>query len=70
MGISNNIVTGVWVGCEDRSAHFQNGALGQGANGTSNLGVLYEKVCGLIVSLSIKTKVQKIQFNGESHFLF
>ena len=32
MGISNNIVTGVWVGCEDRSAHFRNGALGQGAN--------------------------------------
>jgi len=32
MGITNNIVTGVWVGCEDRSAHFRNGALGQGAN--------------------------------------
>ena len=32
MGIANNIVTGVWVGCEDRSAHFRNGALGQGAN--------------------------------------
>lgn len=32
MGIANDIVTGVWVGCEDRSAHFQNGGLGQGAN--------------------------------------
>ena len=32
MGISNNIVTGVWVGCEDRSAHFRSGSLGQGAN--------------------------------------
>ena len=32
IGISNNIVTAVWVGCEDRSAHFRNGALGQGAN--------------------------------------
>lgn len=32
MGIANNVVTGVWVGCEDRSAHFRNGALGQGAN--------------------------------------
>lgn len=32
MGISNDIVTGVWVGCEDRSAHFRNGGLGQGAN--------------------------------------
>ena len=32
VGIANNIVTGVWVGCEDRSAHFRSGALGQGAN--------------------------------------
>ncbi len=32
MGISNDIVTGVWVGCEDRSAHFRSGGLGQGAN--------------------------------------
>lgn len=32
MGISNNIVTGVWVGCEDRSAHFRSSVLGQGAS--------------------------------------
>lgn len=32
IGICENLVTGVWVGCEDRSAHFQNGGLGQGAN--------------------------------------
>lgn len=32
IGISEGLVTGVWVGCEDRSAHFRNGALGQGAN--------------------------------------
>lgn len=32
IGICKNLVTGVWVGCEDRSAHFRNGALGQGAN--------------------------------------
>ena len=25
-------MTGVWVGCEDRSAHFRTLALGQGAN--------------------------------------
>lgn len=32
IGICNHVVTGVWVGCEDRSAHFRNGGLGQGAN--------------------------------------
>ena len=32
IGICKNLVTGVWVGCEDRSAHFRSGALGQGAN--------------------------------------
>lgn len=32
IGISQGLVTGVWVGCEDRSAHFRNGSLGQGAN--------------------------------------
>ena len=32
IGICKNLVTGVWVGCEDRSAHFKNGSLGQGAN--------------------------------------
>ncbi len=32
IGICENLVTGVWVGCEDRSAHFRSGSLGQGAN--------------------------------------
>ncbi len=32
IGICKNLVTGVWVGCEDRSAHFKSGRLGQGAN--------------------------------------
>ena len=32
MGITPNLVTGVWSGCEDRSAHFRDIYFGQGAN--------------------------------------
>ena len=32
MGITPDLVTGVWTGCEDRAAHFRNITLGQGAN--------------------------------------
>ena len=31
MGMVPNLVTGVWVGCEDRSAHFKSLTYGQGA---------------------------------------
>jgi len=31
MGLTPNLVTGVWVGAEDRSAHFGGTAMGQGA---------------------------------------
>ncbi len=32
IGITPNLVTGVWSGCEDRSAHFRDIYYGQGAN--------------------------------------
>jgi penicillin-binding protein 1A len=32
MGITPDLVTGVWTGCDDRSAHFRTLDLGQGAN--------------------------------------
>jgi penicillin-binding protein 1A len=32
MGITPNLVSGVWTGCEDRSAHFRDIYFGQGAN--------------------------------------
>lgn len=32
MGLTPELVTGVWVGAEDRAAHFRSTALGQGAN--------------------------------------
>ncbi len=41
MGIVPNLVTGVWVGCEDRSVHFRSTALGQGANMSLPVWALY-----------------------------
>jgi len=32
MGITPNLVTGVWTGCDDRSVHFRDITTGQGAN--------------------------------------
>ncbi len=32
MGITPNLVTGVWTGCDDRSIHFRDIVYGQGAN--------------------------------------
>ena len=32
MGLTPSLVTGVWVGAEDRFAHFESTATGQGAN--------------------------------------
>ncbi|WP_442588034.1 penicillin-binding protein 1A [Pedobacter sp. AW31-3R] len=31
MGITKDLVTGVWVGCDERSAHFNNGETGEGS---------------------------------------
>lgn len=41
MGLTPNLVTGVWVGCEDRSAHFRTITLGQGANMALPIWALY-----------------------------
>jgi penicillin-binding protein 1A len=32
MGITKDLVTGVWVGCDERTAHFQNGDQGEGSH--------------------------------------
>ncbi len=45
MGITPNLVSGVWVGGEDRSVHFNNLSIGQGANMALPIWALYmEKV--------------------------
>ncbi|MBI9034611.1 MAG: transglycosylase domain-containing protein [Bacteroidales bacterium] len=41
MGITPDLVTGIWVGCEDRAAHFRTITLGQGANMALPVWALY-----------------------------
>lgn len=41
MGIIPQLTTGVWVGCEDRAAHFRSLHLGQGANMALPIWALY-----------------------------
>ncbi len=41
MGLTPELVTGVWVGCEDRSAHFRTIRLGQGSNMALPIWALY-----------------------------
>lgn len=43
IGITPDLVTGVWTGCEDRSAHFSTTQLGQGANMALPIWALYMK---------------------------
>ena len=43
MGITPDLVTGIWVGCEDRAAHFRTLDLGQGANTALPIWALYMK---------------------------
>ena len=42
MGMVPNLVTGVWVGGEDRAVHFDNIAYGQGASMALPIWALYE----------------------------
>ncbi len=41
MGITPELTTGIWVGCEDRSAHFRTIKYGQGANMALPIWALY-----------------------------
>ena len=45
MGMVPNLVSGVWVGAEDRSAHFSNIVYGQGASMALPIWALYMKRC-------------------------
>ena len=43
MGITPNLVSGAWVGCEDRAVHFRRMSLGQGANMALPIWAIYMK---------------------------
>ena len=53
MGIVPNLVTGVWVGCEDRAAHFKSTTYGQGASTALPIWGLYMKACYEDETLSV-----------------
>jgi penicillin-binding protein 1A len=45
MGMVPNLVTGVWVGAEDRAAHFKTITYGQGASMALPIWGIYMKSC-------------------------
>ncbi|APY11060.1 penicillin-binding protein [Seonamhaeicola sp. S2-3] len=53
MGMVPNLVTGVWVGAEDRAAHFASITYGQGAAMALPIWALYMKSCYADESLNI-----------------
>ena len=53
MGMVPNLVTGVWVGGEDRATHFSTTAYGQGATMALPIWALYMKKCYADESLDI-----------------
>ena len=55
MGMVPNLVTGVWVGAEDRAAHFKNTAYGQGAAMALPIWGLYMKSCYADKTLDVST---------------
>ena len=57
MGITPQVVGGVWVGCEDRSAHFRSTGQGQGANTSLPVWALFVKKCYADKSLKLDEKM-------------
>jgi len=63
MGITPDLVTGIWVGCEDRAAHFRTITLGQGANMALPIWANYMKK---VYADSITTGITKRNFDKPS----
>ncbi|TRX00341.1 penicillin-binding protein 1A [Flavobacterium gawalongense] len=59
MGMVPNLVTGIWVGCEDRSARFKSITYGQGATAALPVWGYFMKLCYADPAL----KVSKAQFD-------
>ncbi len=60
MGITPNLVTGVWSGCEDRSIRFRDTHYGQGANMALPIFAEYMQS---VYADSLETGIYPIQFN-------
>ncbi len=59
MGMVPNLVTGVWVGCEDRSARFKSITYGQGATAALPIWGYFMKLCYADENL----KVSRVDFD-------
>jgi penicillin-binding protein 1A len=57
MGITPQLVTGVWTGCEDRDIHFRSTRLGEGANSALPIFALFMKKVYANDALGIKKNV-------------
>ena len=57
IGVTPQLVTGVWTGCEDRDIHFRSTYLGEGANTALPVFALYMKRVYANQSLGIKKNV-------------
>jgi len=55
MGMVPNLTTGVWVGAEDRAAHFSSITYGQGASMALPIWALYMKACYADETLDVST---------------
>ncbi|NDP27005.1 MAG: penicillin-binding protein [Flavobacterium sp.] len=64
MGMVPNLVTGVWVGCEDRSARFKSLTYGQGATAALPVWGYFMKLCYEDENL----KVSKEEFDRPPNF--
>jgi len=56
MGMVPNLVTGVWVGCEDRSARFRSLTYGQGATAALPIWGYFMKLCYADENLKVSKK--------------
>ena len=63
MGMVPNLVTGVWVGAEDRAAHFKTIAYGQGASMALPIWGIYMKKCYEDTSLDISQEEFEVPEN-------
>lgn len=57
IGITPQLVTGVWTGCEDRAIHFRSERLGEGANTALPIFALYMQKVYANTALGIKKNV-------------
>jgi penicillin-binding protein 1A len=57
IGITPQLVTGIWTGCEDRAIHFRTMSLGEGANTALPIFALYMKKVYANEALGIKKNV-------------